>query len=589
MDPRVEVGIRVKPVAPAVQPDPPCTTKRLYEVLTVRHRAIPGVKHRQVRRARFSESPEAGAIVVIILVVSAGCGNDDDGCVGPTRQLDEPVDDVRGRCSPSAHDEGPARGPNGLGTSEPWNGRQEQQHEHGDSGHTSENGGWLDHRGLLVRAIEGTAEIVDLEGADFQPDYLLEPPVVWTLNARGPKLVEGDRRQTHKSAADQPSTERGAEKMRLPGVCLITAACLAVGAEEAMAQNRSFSEEPDVLLGLREDRSPSLTFVDVDGDGDLDVLVANGRHWPQRNEVFLNNGRGRFTIGYFLGEELSTSYAVPAGDLDGDGDPDVVVANDQAPNQIYLNDGSGRFSLAGSLGPEVESTRGVVLADLDRDGMVDVLVTNRGMENGIHLNRGGGKFSEKRGFGTSDDSTISLAVADLNTDGFPDLVLANRDGQPNAVYLSDSALGFHTSLPFGTGSDETRAVAVADMDGDGRLDLVTVNIGEANGVYLGDGNGRFVDVSSFGEPGGRSYSVAVTDLDRDGDPDIVVGNVGARNAVYFNDGSGRRFSVVRFGGATDVTYGVAVGDVDGDGFPDIGVANSDGLNGIHLNRPAENR
>ena len=103
-------------------------------------------------------------------------------------------------------------------------------------------------------------------------------------------------------------------------------------AEGALAQNRTFSERPEILLGLKSDRSPSLTFVDVDGDGDLDVLVANGRHWPQVNEVFVNNGRGGFTIGYSLGEELSTSYAVPAGDLDGDGDPDVVVANDAAPN-----------------------------------------------------------------------------------------------------------------------------------------------------------------------------------------------------------------------------------------------------------------
>ncbi|TFH65745.1 MAG: VCBS repeat-containing protein, partial [Gemmatimonadales bacterium] len=207
--------------------------------------------------------------------------------------------------------------------------------------------------------------------------------------------------------------------MKRAGFCLLSLVSLLFWAPDAFAQTRTFSDEPEILLGLREDRSPSLTFVDVDGDGDLDVLVANGRHWPQANEVFLNNGRGRFTMGYPLGEGFSTSYGVPAGDLDGDGDPDVVVANDQAPNQIFLNDGSGRFTLAGSLGPEVEPTRSVVLSDLNGDGMLDALVMNRGAENGIYLNQGGGVFGIKQGFGTSDDSTISLTVADVNRDGYP--------------------------------------------------------------------------------------------------------------------------------------------------------------------------
>ncbi|MEE8367096.1 MAG: FG-GAP-like repeat-containing protein, partial [Thermoanaerobaculia bacterium] len=79
--------------------------------------------------------------------------------------------------------------------------------------------------------------------------------------------------------------------------------------EIVAGQGRVFRESPDYLLGLRTERSASITFADVDGDGDLDVLVANGRHWPQSNEVFINNGEpadsrhiapgggyGRFTL-----------------------------------------------------------------------------------------------------------------------------------------------------------------------------------------------------------------------------------------------------------------------------------------------------
>ena len=100
----------------------------------------------------------------------------------------------------------------------------------------------------------------------------------------------------------------------------------------AQSPPRDFVSSSRDLLGISEHLTASLSFADVDGDGDLDVLCANGRHWPEQNEVYLNNGLGRFTSGYALGKELATSYAVPAGDLDGDGDVDVVVANDMAPS-----------------------------------------------------------------------------------------------------------------------------------------------------------------------------------------------------------------------------------------------------------------
>jgi hypothetical protein len=216
---------------------------------------------------------------------------------------------------------------------------------------------------------------------------------------------------------------------------------------EVAAQDRTFAPDPDILLGLKTDRSASLTFADLDGDDDLDVIVANGRHWTQPNEIFINNGDGRFTLGYTLGDELTTSYAVPAGDLDGDGDLDIVVGNDRAPNLIYLNDGHARFELAGNLDDVTDLTRGVYLSDLDGDTDLDVIVANRRAANTIYLNDGVGGFDRKKSFGTSEDSTIKMALGDLDGDGFPDIGVANSDGL-NGIHLnlavdSDPGSGEH--------------------------------------------------------------------------------------------------------------------------------------------------
>jgi hypothetical protein len=350
------------------------------------------------------------------------------------------------------------------------------------------------------------------------------------------------------------------------------------------AQERSFMWTDRYVLGTELHLSADLTFADVDGDGDMDALVAHGRHWPQPNEVYLNNGRARFTVSYQLGSRSATTYAVPAGDLDGDGDVDVVVANDLAQNWVYLNDGIGQFTPAWPVGPEVEPTRSAQLYDLDSDGDLDVLVTNRGASNGLFLNDGTGRFGSKREFGESDGSTIAVAVGDVNADGHPDLVLANRDGQANQVLINDGRLGFVDGIRYGTGSDETRSAAVGDLNGDGHLDIVNANIGEPNRIYLGDGTGAFDYGTSVGDDE-QSYALALVDVDTD----VVVANVRARNEVYLNDGSGVAWVRMPIGEEAYTTYGLDVSDLNGDGFEDLGFANSSGPNLIFLNIEAGSR
>jgi len=335
-------------------------------------------------------------------------------------------------------------------------------------------------------------------------------------------------------------------------------------------------------LGTESNRSASVRLGDVDGDGDLDAVIANGRHWPQQNYLFLNQGRGKFSVMRPLGVDQATSYACELADLDGDGDLDMAIGNDMALGQILLNDGAGNFASAGPFG-KVASVRSLAVEDIDSDGDNDILVTCRGMQNQIYLNDGNASFKPGPTYGTSTDSTIDVAVADINQDGHQDLVLANRDQQPSAVLLNDGKLDFSKRLPFGSGKGQSRAVACGDLNGDGKLDWATGNIGQPNTVYLGDGKGGVLKSLNFGAADSRSYAIALADLNSDGQLDIVVGNAGQPNAVFFNEGRASRFREEAFGGA-NATYGLCTGDVNGDGYTDVTVANSDGLNFVFRSR-----
>ena len=343
-----------------------------------------------------------------------------------------------------------------------------------------------------------------------------------------------------------------------------------------------------LVIGEPGERSASVRIGDLDGDDDLDLVFANGRHWPQQNYVCLNQGRARFNVLRPLGRDRSTSYATELADLDGDGDLDVAVGNDMAPCRVFFNDGSGHFAKSVAFGV-VSSVRSLTLADVDADGDIDVLATCRGQPNRIYFNDGQGGFKRDQIFGDPDDSTLDVAVADVNGDSHLDLVLANRDGQPNVVLLNDGHAVFGRRVPFGAGDDQTRAVVVGDFDGDGISDLAIGNIGRSNAICFGSVDSVFDRTVAFGRRDGRTYSVGAADFDRDGDLDLVVGNVGQPNAVFINDGSGSTFEECRFGQEVGASYGLAIGDVDGDRFLDVVIANSGSQNQIYLNRSQQQR
>jgi hypothetical protein len=340
-----------------------------------------------------------------------------------------------------------------------------------------------------------------------------------------------------------------------------------------------------LVLEQTSDPSANVSLGDLDGDGDLDVVLAKGRHWPRATRVLLNDGKGGFPVARDLGDAPFRSYSATLVDIDADGDLDVVLSNDAPdPKLVFLNDGKGLFTRGSEYGSAAWPTRNASVADLDGDRLPDIIVANRSQNaagaNYVCLNRGPGRF-DSTCLSFSKEPATTITPADFNQDGFIDLAVPHRDGGQSYVYLNDGKAGFAKRIPFGPADAAIRVTVVADLNGDGRPDIVGID--ERRGVWLYPQvqDGTFSAGIALETGKATPYALAVGDLNLDGKIDIVVGYVQAASTVFLSDGSGA-FAPVPFGDEKGTTYGFAIGDVDRDGFPDIAVARSDAPNVIYF-------
>jgi len=345
--------------------------------------------------------------------------------------------------------------------------------------------------------------------------------------------------------------------------------------------------ERSVLLESTSETSANVSIGDVNGDGNPDIMLAKGRHWPLVDRVLLGDGRGGFPTGHDLGTASDRSYSGHLVDLDGDGDLDVAISNDKDAKLVYLNDGTGHFRPASTFGEPDWPTRNATIVDLNADRLPDIVVANRtGDRPGasyICFNKGRGQFDgacEK--FAT--ESATTITAADVTGDGLVDLVVPHRDGGQSHIYVNGGKGTFAGAarVPFGPPNANIRMSAAADLNGDGRQDLVTIDEKTGVAVYYGEAGNRLSAAVPIGLGDKAPYALALGDLDADGKTDIVVGYIEARPAVFFNDGSGRQFTPVLFGDARGTAYGLAIGDVDKDGRLDIAVARSEAPNVLYF-------
>ena len=341
-----------------------------------------------------------------------------------------------------------------------------------------------------------------------------------------------------------------------------------------------------LLLETTSETSANVSIGDLNGDGHLDLVLVKGRHWPLVDRVLLTDGRGHVTSAYDLGPASDRSYSGRLADLDGDGDLDVVISNDAPdPKRTYMNDGRGRFTAGSTFGRAEWETRNASVADMNADGLPDIIVANRsesGTPNYLCLNRGQGRFDAEC-LAISPDPATTITPADFNADGMMDLAVPHRDRGQSYVYLNAGQGRYPAPrrIAFGPPDARIRMTEAGDFDGDGLLDLVAIDEGKGVAVYFGQKDG-FAPGVEVADSTVTPYALAVGDLNGDGRLDIVVGHVEAPSTVYFNRGDGRQFANIAFGDNKGTVYGFAIADLDGDGRLDIAVARSDAPNVVYF-------
>ncbi|NNF58956.1 MAG: T9SS type A sorting domain-containing protein [Rhodothermaceae bacterium] len=387
--------------------------------------------------------------------------------------------------------------------------------------------------------------------------------------------------------------------MRTVTLCLLLTTTSVANAQFAFTDVTS----GDLLTAFR---SWSVSWVDVDGDGDLDLFAS--RFGATGGNLLFTNDGGTFTR--VTGSSLTDSGGSIGhtwGDYDNDGDPDVLIAgggtagfgNTGGPSILYRNDGINGQPLmftpieTGPFAPS-ENNLGWSAAwgDANNDGWLDAVIAHpvgflqTNQVNHLILSNGDGTFSRVTTgpVVTGFDPYTVPAWSDYDLDGDVDLFIgsgpATGTPAPDNLYENDGTGAFTriTTAPVATDARDGQIMNWVDYDNDGDFDLFVTNYSSnvRDDLYRNDG-GTYTQVTTeppVTDAGGFSLANTWGDLDNDGDLDLFVTTDGAAtDRLYMNNGDGTFTGVTGLPPVTtaNATSGASLGDYDDDGDLDLAV------------------
>jgi hypothetical protein len=312
------------------------------------------------------------------------------------------------------------------------------------------------------------------------------------------------------------------------------------------------------ILNVSTGNGPQFTVLgDFNNDGCLDIISES--YTANSLYLFLNTKTNGVCTGTFGAVKTITNAAIygpggiGVGDFNGDGNLDIVVANNSSPStnpstgttsNIFFGDGTGNFTLGGNLTPGgTINPQFFAIGDYNGDGFPDIAVANNATNTiNIYLNSGTGTFTLKQTLATTAGNIIILP-ADVNKDGKIDLVVSTSSTTAPINVWTGNGDGTFTAAanPPATGASYA-SVAVADFNGDGNVDIITTtnpnNGTDGNvSVLLGNGNGTFqAPTATQSDEGLDTLSLAVGDFNGDGYADVALANFSSNNLAIYTAG-----------------------------------------------------
>lgn len=382
---------------------------------------------------------------------------------------------------------------------------------------------------------------------------------------------------------------------------------LAILGMSSVASAQRWQDATAQCLGTTAEWTNKVEVADVDGDGHVDILLANGGDYstagtPEPTRVWKNLGNWTASASHCMeisaqavGGFVGLSRMIKTADIDGDGDLDILTGGaHQTQLKLFRRDAAGWTDVTTMQIPQVQTSIGdAEFGDVDDDGDLDIVMvdwgagdalTNAGGRTKLYRNDGNGTFVDETAVDMPDvlvRMSWDMELADLDNDFDLDILISSKRSASSLMFRNDGTGRFTNepaALPPFTNNYEFEPM---DIDGDGDLDVLTINDGPqvTEHVFVNKGDGTFADETSTrltgtANPAGADDNTMVwLDVDNDGDSDVLIGTLGT-DRLLLNDGTGHFTlspnATPESGGArTNATLGIGIADLDEDGRLDL--------------------